>query len=91
MIMWSLVGTVVIGMAGGGWYARDYIDTRLASKEEVQLAGNKADFVLDQQMAALIGQIGNLERKASKTASERQQLDYLRKQLDHMRKVRSGK
>ena len=89
--MWSLVGTLVLGTVGGGWYARDYIDTRLASKEEVQLAGNKADFVLDQQMAALIGQIGYLERKATKTAGERQQLDYLRKQLEHMRNVRSGK
>ena len=90
-MMWSLVGTLVLGTVGGGWYVRDYIDTQLASKEEVKLAGNKADFVLDQQMAALIGQIGYLERKGNKTAGERQQLDYLRKQLEHMRNVRRGK
>ena len=89
--MWSLVGTLALSTVGGGWYVRDYIDTRLASKEEVKLAGNKADFVLDQQMAALIGQIAYLERKANKTAGELQQLNYLRQQLDHMRKVRSGK
>ena len=90
-MMWSLVSAVMLSTLGGGWYAHDYIDTHLATKEEVQLAGGKADFVLDQQMAALITQIAYLERKSSKTASERHQLDYLRQQLEHMRKVRSGR
>ena len=78
-------------IAGAGWGAHYYLHDTFAEREVATIAGNKADFVLDQQMAALIGQIAYLERKPQKTAGERQQLDYLRQQLDHMRKVRSGK
>ena len=62
-----------------------------ALNDEVQVAGTKADFVLDQQMAALIAQISYLEQKRNKTQEEIAQLNYLRQQLDHMRKVRSGR
>ena len=91
VLLWSILGTVITTLAFGGWTVKDYVDTELASKGEVQVAGLKADFVLDQQMAALIAQIAYLERKGKKTQDEINQLNYLRRQLEIMRKVRSGK
>ena len=91
VLSWSILGVVVTSLAFGGWAARDYVDNNLASKESVVITGLKADFVLDQQMAALIAQIAYLERKPRKTQDEISQLNYLRGQLDIMRKVRSGK
>lgn len=61
-IAFGLLGTLVTGLAFGGWAARDFID-RLAMKEDVLVAGGKADFVLDRQMEAVINQIAFLERK----------------------------
>ena len=90
-LLWSILGTVVTGLAFGGWAARDYIEERLASKEDVVVAGVKADYALDQQMAALIAQISYLERKKNKSAEEINQLDYLRNQLQIMRNIRKGK
>lgn len=91
VLLWTILGTVITALAFGGWAARDYVDNELASKGEVVVVGLKADFVLDQQMAALIAQIAYLERKGKKTQDESAQLQYLRQQLDIMRKVRSGK
>src|SRR3990167_10057631 len=91
MILWSLVGTVVLGTAGGGWYANEYIHDKLASKESVQVAGAKADFALDKQMEATIAQINRIEGKKNKTREDLNQLDYLRQQLEIMRQIRRGK
>ena len=91
VLLWGIFGTVVTTLALGGWAARDYVDNNLASKDEVVVAGVKADFVIDQQMAALIAQISYLERKQRKTQDEINQLNYLRQQLETMRRVRSGK
>ena len=82
---------LVSTLAGGGWGAHEYVTNNLASKEAVEVVENKADYVLDQQMAALIAQIAYLEQKKNKTADEINQLNYLRKQLDSMRKVRSAR
>lgn len=90
-ILWSIVGTLVAGLAFGGWQARDYIDTKLATKDQVRLAMAQAEFVLDRQMEAVISQIAYLERKSRLTPGEADQLRYLRQQLQEMRRVRSGK
>jgi len=89
-IGWGIVGTLVTGLAFGGWAARDYLDD-FASKGEVQVAAAKADYVLDRQMEDLVRQIAWLERKPNKTQEEFNQLKYLRRLLENMRKVRSGK
>ena len=91
MILWGLVGTVVMGTAGGGWYANEYIHDNLASKEAVVVAGAKADFAIEKQMEATISQINHIEGKKKKTSEDLNQLDYLRKQLEIMRQIRRGK
>lgn len=91
MNTYTAVIASMLGIAGGGWGAHEYLHSTFAYKEAAQIAENKADFVIDQQMAALISQIAFLERKVNKTSGELQQLQYLRGQLDIMRKVRSGK
>lgn len=87
----ALLLMVVLGMAGGGWAASEYLRTQYASKDEVLLAGAKAEFVLDRQMESIINEIAWLERKGNLTNAELARMAYLRQQLDQMRKVRAGK
>jgi len=68
-----------------------WINETFATKEAVVIAQIKADILLDKQMEGLLRQINELERKAKKSADDRQHLDYLRKELDHMRRIRTGK
>lgn len=90
-IAWSLIGILVTSLAFAGWHVRDYIDAKLATKEEVILAGAKADYVIDRQMEAIIAQIAYLERKGRLTPGEVNQLNYLRQQLMELRRVRAAK
>ncbi len=91
ILMWSLLGGVVLSLTGGGWYVRDFVATELASKDEVIIVAQKADFAIDRQMEAVIAQIAHLDGKAKKTPEEIEQLKYLRQQLELMRKIRRGK
>jgi len=88
-VIWATVAAA-FSVAGAGWGAHAYLESSYAQAGDVKLAGAKADFVIDRQMAALIAEIAYLERKV-KSRSEVEQLRYLRQQLDEMRRVRSGK
>ena len=87
----GLLAIIVSGLAFGGWHLHSFISENLASKEDVQVAEGKADYVLDRQMEATVKQIAFLEKKPNKSPAELQQLDYLRRQLELMRQVRKGK
>lgn len=87
MLLWTILVSLVGSLAFGGWQARDFIENKLASREQMLVVEAKAQFVLDQQMAAIISQIAYLERKDRKTADEHAQLQYLRQQLEIMRKI----
>jgi hypothetical protein len=87
----SSLAAGAVAIAGAGWGAHSYLAETYAERGQVQLAGAKADFVLDRQMAAIIGEISYLERKQNKTPGEIEQLRWLREQLDQMRRVRAGK
>jgi hypothetical protein len=89
-LLWSLVSVAILGMIGGGWYARDVLAS-LATKEDVLVAFGKSDFLLDRQIEATAAQIAYLERKPNLTATELNQLNYLRDQLRRLRQVRDGK
>ena len=78
-----LAGLPILAVAG--WYLRDYIVTNIAMKEDVRalkedvlVAGGKADFVVDRQMEATINEISWLERKGNLTNVELSRLAYLR-------------
>jgi hypothetical protein len=90
-LLMGLLGTLVAGLAFGGWHLNGYIATNLASKNEVRAVTAKADILMDQRIEALVGQIAFLERKSNKTLEELNQLEYLRKQLEIMRDVQRGK
>ena len=80
-----------LGIAGAGWQAHEYLHDTFSKREPVVVAGAKADFVLDRQISSVTAEIGYLERKQDKTASDLEQLRWLRQQLEQMRRVRSGK
>jgi hypothetical protein len=90
-LLWGILATIITGFVTAGWFVREYIDNNLASKAGLVIVEIKADFVLDQQMSALISQASYLERIRNKTADEISQLNYLREQLALMRRVRMGK
>jgi methionine-rich copper-binding protein CopC len=81
----------VLSVAGGGFGAHEYLTSTFADKESVELAGAQVQFVLDEQIASLVSQIAVLEKKRNKSPEEINQLDYLRKRLEHVRAVQRGK
>jgi hypothetical protein len=91
MIAWAIAGIVGSATIGGGWYVNDYVHERLATKDEVLVAGTKADYALDKQMEALLAKINALASKKHKTADDIQQLEYLRQELERTRQMRRGK
>ena len=87
-----IAGVVALaGVAGGGWQANEYLHRTFARLEMVLVAGNKADYLMDQRIEELVAQIAWLERKRNKTPGELQNLEYLRDKLDRLRKVQRGK
>ena len=78
--------TIVTTLLGGGWYAHE----TLATKDEVLVAGGKANTALDLQMEDLISKIARRrDAKKNKTNEELEQLKYWRALLERLRKTRS--
>lgn len=85
-----VIGSILTAasLAGGGWGAHVYLAENYAPVEKVQIAGAKADYVLDMQLENLVRQAAYLEQKQKKTQEELNQLNYIRKQIEDARKVR---
>lgn len=88
-----VVGSIItaVTLAGSGWGAHEYLSNTYAPVGMVQVSGAKADYVLDIQLENLVRQAAFLESKSNKTPDEINQLNYLRKQIEDARRVRSGK
>lgn len=89
--LYGTAATLVTTLAFGGWAARDYIENNLASKSEFVVVQVQATTALDNQMEDLIARITNLERKLNKTQDDRDQIKFLRDQLERLRRIRAGK
>jgi len=92
MVYGTLV--TIVAVAAAGWTAHEVIPTRAdisAVEERVIIAGSKADIALDRQMEAMIAAIARLQAKPHKSPEDIAQLNYLRQQLDILRKARAGK
>ena len=87
----SILGVLVTGLAFGGWKASQFIENDLASKAEVIVAQAQATTALDTQMEDLIAKIARLEAKSRKTQDDRDQIKYLREQLERIRRIRAIK
>ena len=83
----STAAGLVTALSGAGWWAA----TTLADKDDVIVVATKADFALDKHAESLLAQINRLELKPNKTADDRQQLQYLRDELERLRQIRRGK
>lgn len=77
-------------VAGGGFGAHEWLESRYAKQEAVLIAGGQAVYVLDRQMQALLRDINRLEEKRTKTQDDRDTLKYLRETLKEMQEVRKG-
>jgi len=87
----GILGTLVFGLAFGGWAVRDYISRELASKDEVIVVQAQVQTALDTQMEDIMARIANLEAKPKKTQYDYDQIKYLRDQLERLRKMRAIK
>jgi len=91
--VWPTV--VIVGaITGATWSVKSQIATQddvMALDEKIVIAGSKADIALDRQMEAMIAQIARIEQKPNKTRDDIEQLRYLRRQLEILRKARAGR
>ena len=82
--------TGLITIAGGGWWAATTLAEK-ADKDTVLVVASKADYSIDKHAEYLLSQINKLEAKPNKTPDDRQQLQYLRDELERLRQIRRGK
>ena len=90
-LMVAILGTLVTGLAFGGWHLREYLANNVAMKEEVLVASNKADYLLERREEAIVREMAELERVKQRTPTQNSHLENLRRQLEEARKVRRGK
>jgi Na+-transporting methylmalonyl-CoA/oxaloacetate decarboxylase gamma subunit len=97
MVVFAVLGTISGAVWGVSEYAQkfakhDEVTTATKSiREDLTVVAAQATTALDQQMEDLIARIAYLDRKPNKTAEERDQLKYLRDQLERLRRTRAGK
>ena len=88
-MVWAVI-LILGGAVGAGWGAQVYLQGTYATRESVQIAGGKADILMDARIEALIKQRDDVQRKPKKAAEDLRDLDYLEKQIDYLRKVQRG-
>ena len=79
--------TIGTALVGGGWYAAN----NFASKEEVTIVAYQSGFILDKQIESLLAQKSRLESKKVKTQDDRDQIKYLREEIERTRQIKRGK
>lgn len=89
------------GVATAGWNARDYVILRpeavamhASQDEQIQLVGAQAQYVLDINIQRIYAEIVVLEQSAKRrqlTATEIDRLNYLRGELERLKRVKAGK
>lgn len=85
-----LLSTTVglIALIGGGGYT---LATKLEAKADkpiVMVVDDKANYVLDKQIESTLSQINRLEAKQIKSQDDRDQIKYLREDLQRSREIR---
>lgn len=87
----SIVVSLAVTAGGGGWWMSNHF----ASAQDVQVTSIKADYALDKHMEYVIAQIALFEAKIKRgqplSDTERDQLNFLRQELERMRAIRQGK
>jgi hypothetical protein len=81
----------LVPLLAAGWGAHEYLSSAYASREEVQVAGGKVDYLIERREEGLVRQIAELERDPRLTPTQRNHLNSLRRQLEEVRRVRRGK
>ena len=83
----STVAALVTTIGGGGAWIATELGAK-ADKQEVVAVNSKTDYVIDKQMESTLSQINRLEAKQGKTPDDRDQLKYLREELQRSREIR---
>ena len=82
-------------VAGGGFGAHEWLESRYAKQDAVLIAGAQVNFIMTRQEAAIVREIAILEREQERlgrlTPTQRDRLANLREELREMREVRKGK
>jgi len=82
-------------VAGGGFGAHEWLESRYAKQDAVLVAGAQLNYVLTRSEAAIVREIAVLEREQERlgklTPTQRDRLVTLREELREAREVRKGK
>ena len=89
--IWGILGTLVAGLAWGGWQVRGYIAEELASKADVTVVQVQVQSLYDVRIEQLTIQRDRLVRKPNKSAKDLQDLKDIEKELELARKMRAIK
>jgi hypothetical protein len=81
----TIAAVVALITLGGSGYAM--LEAK-ADKPIVLAVDDKANYVLDKQMESTLAQINKLEAKQNKTQDDRDQIKYLREDLQRSREIR---
>lgn len=74
-------------LGGGGYLASEALSAK-ADRAEVVAVNSKTDYIIDKQMESTLSQINKLESKQVKTQDDREQIRYLREELQRSREIR---
>lgn len=85
--MLSTAVGLIATLGGGGFWAAQVLGAK-AEKSELLAVNAKSDYVIDRQMESQLAQINRLEDKNKKTQDDREQLRYLREELQRLRDIR---
>lgn len=85
--MLSTVISLVTAIGGGGYWVATSLEAK-ADKPIVVAVDDKANYVLDKQIESTLSQINRLETKPNKTQDDRDQIKYLREDLERSRQIR---
>ena len=85
--MISAAVSLVTVIGGSGYWIATSLDAK-ADKPVVLAVDDKANYVIDKVMESTLSQINRLEAKKNKTQDDRDQLKYLREDLQRSREIR---
>jgi len=83
----STAAGLMMLIGGSGYTLATKLDAK-ADKPLVVAVDAKVDYILDKQMESTLSQINKLEAKPQKTQDDREQIRYLREELERSREIR---
>lgn len=84
---------LVAFLLSGGWWISQTLATNARvdkSDEKIAVTEAKTNYILDLQIQSLLAQVERIQAKLKKTIDDREQVRYLREEINRIRAVKEG-